>query len=140
MTLTANIAALKTVMAGVDGIRAAIIGQPGTLHNLPLAFLEVDTGERTYAAQVRANVARVRVSVCVARQGNTVAENELIAFIDRVPTAIDTATALQSAELNTVFRVTSWIADYFAFGDPEILTRRVVFTVEMTRKGGKGTA
>lgn len=137
MSLSTAIAALKTTVAGVSGIRACLIGQPNNAHHLPLAFIEIDSASRTYAAQIVGNVYRVRLSVCVARQGNTVAETDLMPFLTSVPVAIDADLTL-GGTVNTT-RVTDWSADYFSFGEPEVMTRRVVFLVEMTHKGARGT-
>lgn len=135
MSLVSAIAALKSTVAGVDGLTGCLVGQPNTPHKLPLAFLEIESGSRTYGAQIVGNVYRIRLSVCVARQGNTMAEAEIAPYVNSVPIAVDNAASIAA----NMSKVTEWQADYFSWGDPEVMTRRVYFIVEITDKGARGT-
>lgn len=131
MSYSAAAAALRTTLAGVSGIRKAITGQPSTAQNLPLAFLEADSGDRTQAGQVTVNTYRIGVSVLVPFQDNTSSEDAIAPFINSVPAAIDANATLTSTA--NVAWVSSWQADYFTIG--EVLTRRVRFIVEIRDKG-----
>jgi hypothetical protein len=125
-------AALRTLAASIDGIKAAVHGMPASAHNLPLAILEPDNGERSQAGQVTVNTYRVALSVVVAMQGMSHPDNQIAAFIDSVPNAIDDNPTLTST--CNVARVVSWTTGYLEFGDPAVNTRRVTFSVEIRLK------
>lgn len=131
MSYAAAAAALRTTVAGVSGIKKAITGQPSTAHNLPLAFLEADSGDRSQAGQVTVNTYRIGLSVLVPFQDNVLSEDALAPFINSVPAAIDANATLTSTA--NVAWVSSWTADYYTIG--EVMTRRVRFVVEIRDKG-----
>lgn len=131
MTYSAAAAALRTTAAGVSGIRKAISGQPSTAQNMPLAFTEADSGDRTQAGQLTVNTYRIGLSVLVPFQDNTSSEDAIAPFINSVAAAVDANPTLSGA-CNLAW-VSSWQADYYTIG--EIVTRRVRFIVEIRDKG-----
>lgn len=135
MTLRAAIDVLKPLLATVTGIRTVLEGQPGTVHNPPLIFLELGQGERATQGQQTRNLSRIEASVVIDRQGNTVAERDLMAYINSVPAAVDANPTLTGTA--NLARVAEWIPDYFTIGEKE--HRRVRFIIEIIQKAQYGS-
>lgn len=64
-------------------------GAPSSAQNMPLAYIEFDTLERSTAGQLTSNKYRVLVTVVVPFQDNILAEDQIAPFVNSVPAAID---------------------------------------------------
>lgn len=139
MAYTDAVAALKARCAAIEGIRRVLLGQPPTPQNLPLIYIEADSGTRTRGAQVTVAIHRMKANLLVAFQDNVSSEDAIGRFIDVIPEAIDNNSG--AAPYIKRMYVTEWQAGYLAFGSgqQEIVTRRVEFTVEAKDEGPRGT-
>lgn len=135
MSYATAVAALKTTVAAVTGLKIALSGKPLVIDNPPLVFLEATDGDRVYNAQQVEAVYRVRVVIIVSRQGQTLAENEIAPFINSLPIAIDANPTLGGAV--TWAKVTSWLTGYPDY--TEKATRSLEFICEIKDKKNRGS-
>lgn len=131
MSYSTAVAALKTTVAAVTGIKLVKNGRPLVTDALPLVYLEADNGDRNIAGQIVANTYRIRIGLVVSRQGQTLAEDEIGPFINSLPAAIDQNPTLSGAV--NFARVTSWITSYPDWTEKE--SRSIEFVCEVLEKG-----
>lgn len=140
MSYVTAIAALRTRLATVSGIKVVVNGLPSSAHNLPLIFLEADNGTHRVEHQVAVNVYRVTATVCVNWQGNHLAEDELAPYINSVPVALETDPTLGGVVNGA--NAMEWRASgpdgYPVIAD--VKCRAVVWTIQVVDKPAAATA
>lgn len=89
MSYATIIAGLKTAVETVSGIKETLEYEPQAVQVSPLAYIMLDSYERTQHGQVTAMRYRILVRVCIKWQANKEAELELVGLAASVATAVD---------------------------------------------------
>lgn len=118
--------AVKTRLAAVSGISYVVIGEPTTVQDTPMMFLQRDGGGRNVDAGGRAKAKHRIMAVLVVRwQDNATAEAQVSALIDPIYGAFDADPTLGG--LNGWAQVTEDDAGYLQIG--KTTYRTVEFTI-----------
>lgn len=130
MTYALAIAAIKTTVGTVPGIKRVVNGFPLAAQNLPLCYLEASSGARNNVGQLVSNHYQVLAVVCVIWQDSMFAEDQIAPFINTLPAAIDANPTLGGAV--SLVQVISWRTDVRAIADVQV--RAVEFTIDVLDK------
>lgn len=110
--------------------------EPTALHTTPTLYMILDSAERTQHGQVTAMRERIRARLCIKWQDNEFAEEELMAFINSIPAAIDADPQLGGRIPRGVAEVDELLGEYVSIGG--VLYRVMNYFIDVVDKGDFG--
>jgi len=136
MSYTAVVAGLVERFVTVSGLDAnkVLDYEPTSIQDTPTLYMILDEATRTQNGQVTAFTYRVRARLCIKWQDNQYAEQELAAYINSIPAAIDADPQLGHRITAGMAQVVELIGEYISIGG--VLYRVMNYFIEVKDKGG----
>lgn len=130
-------AGLETVLLGIDGINAVILGEPTSVQEPPAIYVAYQSFDRPLrnsppARNLSGMAHTFALRLVITWVDNAEAERELLSLIDAIPDAIDADPRLDGALTGGVARIESGLTGFATIAGT--LYRIVDFTCEVLEK------
>jgi hypothetical protein len=132
MSYTGAIAAIKTALEAVAGIRYVLDYEPATIQDTPMIYLTNDGGEREFAADVSSYTYNVTATLVVNWQDNDQCETTVTGLLTTIMESLDADLSLGGALNGGAALFRSWAAGYEQIGSR--VYRIVDFAAEITEQ------
>lgn len=111
--------------------------EPTALHTTPTLYMILDSATRVTHGNVTAMRERIRARLCIKWQDNEFAEEELMAFINSIPAAIDADPQLGNRINSGLAMVDELLGEYVSIGG--VLYRVMNYFINVLDKGAYGS-